>query len=61
MTTPAHRVIEGQTIVWDGLVIDVTAIEPGLDGFVWITGPTHEPARTRSHRIGAQELVEVYT
>lgn len=51
---PSTRIVAGQHIVFDGIPIDVTNVEPAAEpGFIWVTN-----ANTPRHaRIGVAETV----
>ena len=50
----SNRIVTGQRIVFDGITIDVTNVEPDAEpGFIWVTN-----ANTPRHaRIGIAETV----
>ena len=57
MRIPSQRICPGTTIVWDGMTIEVSTVEPDVEpGFVWVSNRLDRP---RNARIGVAETVEL--
>ena len=48
MRIPANRICPGTTIVWDGLIVEVSTVEPDVEpGFVWVSNRLDHPRNIR--------------